>query len=198
VSLQILIERGQLANLERRLTLAAGGTGREVERAVISVQRATFTESKRAITAVYNLPQSRVAGPLSVRTAANRRGFVVSGNPRPITFVSYGARALTRGGVSVAIFRGKRRNLPGGFKARSPQGTDLFWIRTGQPKRRMTRGRYAGQVREPIRPLTGPSVADHLNNDDVRGRIVRFFRARMTSELRRRITRLVDRGRPSE
>ncbi|MFN9736947.1 MAG: hypothetical protein ACK59R_00150 [Pseudomonadota bacterium] len=191
MALSITIDdRRALRALERQLDRVAKNVGRELERATISVQRATFTESKRAITEVYNLPQNRVAGPLSVNTAANRRGFVVRGNPTPITFVSYRARALTRGGVQVAILKGKAKVIRKGFKAPSPQGTDLFWIRTGEEPRRMTRGRYAGQTREPIRPLTGPSVADHLNNRSVRGRIERFYFTRMNRELLARINRL--------
>lgn len=202
MGLTITTDLRGLARLERRLTLAAGGAGVEVERAVISVSRATYTESKRAVTAVYNLPQKRVAGPLAVRVAGNRRGFVISGNPKPISFVSYGARALARGGVRVRIFRGRAQLVRGAFAADAPRAADagedtpgnrLFWIRTGQPKRVMTKGRYEGKRREPIRALTGPSVADHLNNPDVRGRIERFFVNRMSTELRRRLSRLLAR-----
>lgn len=196
----ITVDRRQLVALEKRLRALGPKGEKEFGRAMIGTRRATGTEAKRAIAGVYNLKQGRIAEDLVITDSRGRTGpgFIVRGRRKPITFVSYGARALKRGGVRVSIKRGRQSTLPGGFPGRAPAGNTLFWIRTGDPKRRMTRGRHVGQEREPIKPLFGPSIADGLNNRDVRARITAFFRTRHSLELRRRLTRLYRTGASSE
>lgn len=194
------VDTRQLAALEKRLRALGPKGEKEFGRAMIGTRRAITTEAKRTIAGYYNLKQARIADDLKSGDNKTRfgPGFYLLGRKYPITFVSYGARALKRGGVRVSVKRGKQSTLPGGFPGRAPAGNTLFWIRTGEPKREMRRGHYVGQVREPIKPLFGPSIADGLNNRDVRARIDTAFRVRLSNELRRRLTRLYRTGASSE
>lgn len=170
------MDKSELAKLEAQFRDAGRRGEAEFKRAMITARRATGTESKRSVAASYNLRQRRIDQGLYVASAADGLGFTVTGNRKPISFASYGARALKRGGISVRITKGKTSRFVNGFAATAPSGAALFWVRTGEAPRRMQAGRYVGRVREPIKPLFGPSIADTLNNDEVRARIdARFF-----------------------
>lgn len=152
---------------------------------------------------------------------AGTYGFTLLGRRQPISFGSYGARA-TGNGVTVAIRRGRRQLLSGAFVGLGPSATSesrrdvqrraryagqirtaygrnvnnpnaLFWVRTGGAKRRMSKGYNEGLLKEPIRPLFGPSIADHLLQQSVRDEIDRNFINRLGNEYTRRLARLTGR-----
>lgn len=186
-------DRG-LRDLAKRFEQLGAKGRREVERTVSSVRRATGTESVRAITATYNLAQKYVRSGIRVRPTG-LRGFEIRGANRPIPAHHYGGKALSRGGVAVAYRRGRRIVIEDGFPGEAPQGGLKLWQRTGQPKTRPTRGRYAGRnvLREPIEVIVGPSPADHLLNRTVRERLDAFVVRRLSNEVARRVSRLVAR-----
>lgn len=186
------IDTSGLARLERRLRDAGARGEREFAQGMASVRRATGTEAKRAIVVVYNLSQRRVAEDLFI-AAKGALGFAITGRRKPISFGSYGARASGRG-VRVSVTRGKTTVIAPGFAAPAPGGNQLFWKRSGEAPRVMTQGAYRGREREPIQPLFGPSVADHLANDAVRARLERFFVSKLTAEIQRRLARLFRNG----
>jgi hypothetical protein len=188
------IDARALDRLAARFAAAGAKGPQEIQRAVTSVRRATGTESRRAVSASYNLPQ-RYIGTVQTIKPAGPLGFTISGRNKPIPATAYGGRALARGGVAVAFARGRRIVIEDAFKGAAPQGGDKLWRRTGQAKTRPTKGRYAGAkfLREPIDVLTGPSAADHLNNSTVRARLDGFFVRRLNNEVNRRLARLLAR-----
>lgn len=195
--IDIVVDRRQLAALERRLRAVGAKGEREFQRGMVSTQRFVGTDARRAVVEVYHLTQKRVGQDLFVRGSNGRNtGFTLRGRKKPISFESYGARGLKRGGVRVQVLRGKTRLIAQAFAGNSPSGKRLTWIRTGKPKAKARQGRYAGvdYLREPIRALTGPSVADHLNHRTVRARIDRTFLTRHRTEMLRRLERLFRTG----
>jgi hypothetical protein len=189
------IDKRALDRLSARFEALGANAKRELERSIISVRRATGTESRRAVSATYSLTQQYVSTVQRIRPGGSL-GFVISGVNRPIPAVHYGARALARGGVAVAFRRGRRVVIESAFAGEAPQGGRKLWQRTGDPKRIATKGRYAGRGirREPIDVLVGPSPADHLRNRAVRERLNGFFVRRLNNEVSRRLARLQRRG----
>lgn len=188
------IDARALTRLQARFDAVGANAQREIGQAMVSVRRATGTESKRAVSAIYSLAQRYVATGLLVKPGG-RLGFTISGRNKPIPAHHYGARALALGGVVVAYNRGRRITIADAFSGEAPQGGAKLWRRTGEAKRRNTKGRYAGSaaLREPIDVLVGPSPADHLLNTTVRSRLDGFFVRRMNAEVQRRITRALAR-----
>lgn len=160
---------------------------------------------------------------LGGRIGGTGLGFAIVGRRQPISFGSYGARA-GRKGVRVRIFRGQVEVIRSGFAGRGPAATSnskrdvrrraeyaqqigraydrpvnetnlLFWQRTGDAPRRMEKGRNVGLKKEPIRPLFGPSIADHLANDSVRAQVNRFAVQKFNQTAARRISLLLSRRR---
>lgn len=170
---------------------------RDFRRVLSSSQRATKTETKRACTRVYGVKPARVMQDIRAPGVKGHPPFfTITGIRQPISLLNYEFRGGRRG-VSVVVLRKKgRRTIDGAFVARAPSGGMLPWKRTGQAKRRMTQGRYAGtaQLREPIKPLFGPSAADMLNNPDVADSIKVFALTKMSSELSRTVARILANG----
>lgn len=196
MSFEYTLDARGLARLERRFAELGAKVPQEIQRTVSSVRRAARTESVRAVTGVYRIGQKYVRSALRVEIKGPL-GFTVRGNNRPIPAHHYNGRALKRGGVAVTYERGKRVVIKDGFAGTPPQGGgDKLWRRTGQEKRRASKGRYALRkaLREPIDVIVGPSVADQLLNKSVRGRINKAVADRMEREVTRRITLLIARG----
>lgn len=160
------------------------------DQARVSVRRAASTEYKRGISAIYNLPQGRAAQDLSV--IGTEAGFRVRGSKRTISLASYGWRP-TRKGLAGRIIKGGRRTvIPRSFIAPAPGGGKVPFIREGEP-RKMTKGRYAGKVRQPLAALHGPSIADAIKDQRVAGPMQERIWGRTRTELSRRLNQLARR-----
>jgi hypothetical protein len=187
----ILLE-GHVQKLMRSVLLRSENSQKEFKRARESIRRAAFTESKKQVAQVYNLTQARIAKDLIVRNTD--AGVEVRGNRRTITFISYGWRKSAKG-LRGKILKGSAPHVfTGSFNARGLAGdvegvNSLAFYRHGE-KRLMKKGRYKGKIREPIKSLHGPSVADALKDTRVGIPLKARIMARAGKELRRRLLRL--------
>jgi len=166
-----------IANLARDLQRVARDAPKVFAQAASSVARASKTEAKREITAIYALKQSRVDQGL--RVSSSRDVVTTTAQAKGITLQSFGGRQITRG-YSAAIRKGKRRTfIKSGFKVDKLGGLPF---------------KREGAERYPIKVLYGPSVASMLRNKEVSERFIlrQFIRAR--DELTRRIFRELKRN----
>lgn len=176
-----------LTALANRFVRASLDAPKEFERAKASIVRAAGTEGRRQISAVYSLTQARIGQDL--RATATPAGALVVGQRKPITFTSYGFRQ-TRKGLRGKILRaGEVQTFEGGFIATGLGGGQIAFYRSGTP-RKMTKGRYIGRTRQPIKALHGPSIADALRDTRVSEPLKERIYGRAARELRQRLARL--------
>ena len=180
----------QVAEEAKRWAQIARSAPAVFRQARVSVQRAAATEHKRGITAIYNLTQARVGQDLTVRPT--EVGMIVSGSKRTISLLSYGWRPTRKGLAGRVIRGGKRSVIPRSFIANGLGGGAVPFIREGEP-RTMSKGRYAGQKRQPLSALHGPSVADALADKRVVTPLRERIWARSRTELSRRLQQLTRR-----
>lgn len=146
----------------------------------------------------YNITAGRIKKGLTVTSIRERSSFNVIGEAKPISLTSFiGTRELKRGGVSVAIRKGKRTKLPTAFIARGLRGprgggaNQVFSRFSSKnsllPKKRMSKGFHKGKVRTQIRALKGPSVAGMMRVGDVEADLAEFLLTRFNTELDRAI-----------
>ena len=77
---------------------------RAFSQAASSVARASKTEAKREITAVYGLPQKRVDDGL--RSTRSGTDIITTASAKGVTLQSFGGRQRPRAGYSAAVLRG--------------------------------------------------------------------------------------------
>lgn len=160
-----------IGKLARDLAAVVDDVPRTFAQAASSVARASKTEAKREITAIYALKQSRVDEGLRVSSA----GYVVTttGAARGVTLQSFGGRKVAKG-YAATIRKGSRKVIKGGFTP--PKFGGLPFKRVGKE-------------RTPIKVLYGPSVAGMLRNREVSERFILRQSIRARDELTRRIFR---------
>lgn len=91
----------------------------------------------------------------------------------------------TRSGVSYTGYKGaKRKTLPGAFIALRLGGH--VFTRQGQ-KQVMSKGRYAGKMRQPIVKRFGPSPFDTTQKHEIPVKLVQLGKARLLLELNKRV-----------
>lgn len=164
-----------LGNLARRLQWVAKDVPKVFAQAASSVARASGTEAKREITAIYGAPQKRVGEGL--RSYASGTDVITRASGRGVTLQSFGGRQTKRG-YSAAVLRGARKVIRGGFTPAKFGGVPF---------------KREGAARLPIKVLYGPSVASMLRNREVSERFVVRQSIRARAELTRRIFRELDR-----
>ena len=163
-----------IGNLARRLQAVAQDAPRVFAQAASTVARASKTEAKREITAVYGLPQKRVDEVL--RSYASGTDIITMASAKGVTLQSFGGRQTKRG-YSAAVLRGKRQVIRKGFTPAKFGGVPF---------------RRVGTERLPIKVLYGPSVAAMLRNREISERFVVRQSIRAREELTRRIFRELD------
>lgn len=167
------IDLGNLLALEKRLAAFPGAVKRVVRRARGTLLRRLPVQARRDITDEYNLKAGRVARDLRARAVAE--GIELRGRERRIGVIEYGARWRRgqAGGATWQFRRGGPREAydAGAFIATGLSGNRQVFIRAGAP-RRMTRGRYIGQLRQPLSAQYEGSVAQFLRDDARRDRLL--------------------------
>lgn len=162
---------------------ALAGLHKEVRnKAMASALNKTAAQAKtamgREIRAEFVLTASKVNAALSVTKArASGAGFGLvaslqaARDARPgLNVIHFGARQTAKG-VSIKIKRnGPRKLIPGAFIANS--GRTVF-VRTGEAKRRMTKGFNAGRMREPLRAFQTIDVSSMFNARRINGAVVK-------------------------
>lgn len=164
-----------LAELERDYRRASRKTARAEASAVRRTGTTIRARQSRKIRERVNLKAAVVKKSIQIvakPTAANPR-VTFEVREKGISLIEYGARQ-TRRGVTVKVLKTSGRKL---VHARGEGGTPFIaaglganrqvFARTGAPKRRMKSGRYAGQLREPIAKLWGPSVYSQYTRKEV-------------------------------
>ena len=170
-----------IGNLARDLARVVADVPKTFAQAASSVARASGTEAKREITAIYGIKQSRVAEGLT--SVAKGYDVITTAKARGVTLASFGGRPTAKG-YSAAVKKGRRKVIRRGF-----QSTIAVKHKDGSegsvtlPLMRVGRGRY------PIKVLYGPSVASMLRNREVSERFVLRQSIRARDELTRRIFR---------
>jgi len=160
--------------LAQKLADAAKDAPLALERALTDIARAGNTEAKRAAKAIYNLPSARIAQDLKSRKDGG--SVIVTGarGQRGPLLLSYGAVQRRAGLVVKVIKANGRKTIKGGFVAAGLSGEPVSFLRSGE-KRRMRAGRNIGQLKQPLRALRGPSVANMLEKEAVNSVIVDRF-----------------------
>lgn len=167
------VESPDLRALARRLQRVSSDAPKAFKQAISSVARASKTETKRAASAIYNLPQKRVDDGLNVQQTTDSVRIV--GKRKPVTLRAYGAKQTKKQGIFVTVFRERgRKRISGGFSPLKFKGVPFV---------------RAGKKRLPIEALYGPSVADMLRNDKVFTPLQERLILRARNELDRRISR---------
>lgn len=170
-----------ISTLAKRLQAVAKDQPKVFAQAASSVARASGTEAKREITAIYNIKQKRVGESLTSVT----KGYevITTGKAKGITLASFGGRPAAKG-YSAAVRKGSRKVIRGGFESTiAVKRKDGSEGSVTLPMKRLGRSRY------PIKVLYGPSVASMLRNREVSERFVLRQSIRARDELTRRIFR---------
>lgn len=184
----IVVESRQLTALQRQLDAVAKDSRRSMGRALSSTQRATVTETGRALAENYTAGSRRIkSNTRASKVNTQDLSFTITGLRKPIQLQEYKHKASKRAGVSAQVRKTEGfKRIPTAFKASAGN----FGGGGGSKARVFQRQRLAGggQVgRMPIVVLFGPSVADMLNNEQVVSRIGGFALNKLTAEIVRQI-----------
>ena len=174
----IRVQSPDVTALAQKLARVAGNAPTAFRRAAATVSRGGLTAAKRATTAIYNLPQQRVADDISVSN--DGLTVTITARKRAPTLAAYGGRML-RKGYAVTIRKDRGRVLLNRKVFTPPKFG-------GKPFERV------GAARLPIRVLYGPSVADMMNNELVFQPLQAALIERGANELDRLITRELRNG----
>lgn len=182
-----------IQGLTRDMLARAKDAPKEFSRARESIRRAANTETKRQVSAIYNLSQARVQKDLSVSTTA--AGVIVRGERRPINFLDFGFRQ-TRSGVRGKIRRDKpaktwsKSFIAKGLAGKVASVNKLVFYRTGGTPKRNDLGVNAGKIKEPIDALWSVSVADAMKQERVSIPLRERILGRARKDLSARLARL--------
>ena len=161
-----------IGNLARDLARVVSDAPKVFAQAASSVARASGTEGKREIVAIYNIKQSRVAEGL--KSVAKGYEVITTAKGKDVpTLASFGGRQTARG-YAAAVKKGRRKVYRKGFTPAKFAGVPF---------------EREGSARLPIKVLYGPSVASMLRNREVSERFTLRQSIRARDELTRRIFR---------
>lgn len=173
----VVVESPDMVALVRKLGAVSTDAPKAFSQTIVSVGRASKTETTRACAAVYNISTRRIGEAVKVDTSPNT--VFITGKKKPITVRSYGAKQTARG-VRVKVIRaGGTKLIRNGFSPKKFNGV---------PFKRLGRSQY------PIAPIAGPSAADMLKNELVFKPLQVRLVTRASDELNRRITRALASG----
>jgi hypothetical protein len=172
-----------LRELERSFAAMGAATARGEARAVNRVSTSIITAQSRAITGLVNLQVGRVKDAIRVvqKATPDAPRIVLEVQRRPIGLIQFKGswRGPKSEGATASVWRGGGRSVFGGtFIAKGLSGSggigdnvarysnSQIFERHG-PKRRATRGRYIGQMRQPLKAFYGVSVYSMFLRDDI-------------------------------
>lgn len=186
--LSIKVDQRQIARLGALMTQAGPQASRAIMRAVNHTGKIAYTA---------------VAGALARQTGLKVRDIKYRVVPKPalpagriIYRIVARAPALplsdfkpvqARGGVRASPWR-KRRLFAGAFVAPS-MGSHVF-VRSGA-KRVMTKGRYAGKMRQPLKQLWGPVIANDLVRGDSKATFETVVNTRLLPRLEHELSAIL-------
>lgn len=184
----IVIDSRELTALRRTLEDVSKNAKRDMGRALSSTQRATVTETTRATAENYTASTRRIKqGTRASKVNTQDLSFTITGLRKPIQLQEYKHRASRKNGVVAQVRKTEGfKPIPSAFKVRAGN----FGGGGGSKARIFQRVRLVGggQVgRLPITALSGPSVADMLNNEQVVTRVGNFALNKLSAEIIRQI-----------
>jgi hypothetical protein len=120
-------------------------------------------------------------------------GFLdIKGKPYPLARYPFrpkqppsqkGVPVASRKPATVQVLkRGHRKVVEHGFVAKMQSGHVGVFIRDGEP-RKMSRGRYQDEVKQPIRELHGPAPAPYFRRDIMLRRLAKRVRPRLQKNM---------------
>jgi len=176
-----------LRELERSYRTAAAAMAKAEARAVRRAGVTIATRQARAIVEIANLKVTAVKAAIVTKRqpTPDSPQVVFEMREKPISLIEYGGRGSWKGASVQVLKAGGRKKVKGGFLTKSPQGAPQIWKRTGEPKRLMTQGRYAGQLREPIDKRFGPSILSQYIKDAIQQTGADTWAERLPIELER-------------
>ena len=161
-----------IGNLARDLARVVSDAPKVFAQAASSVARASGTEAKREITAIYNIKQARVAQ--GIKSSAKGYEVITTAKGKDVpTLASFGGRQTAKGYVAT-VKKGRRKVYRKGFTPTKFAGVPF---------------EREGSARLPIKVLYGPSVASMLRNREASERFALRQSIRARDELTRRIFR---------
>lgn len=191
----VKVESPDLAQMLRTLQAASKDAPKAFKLALNASRRIAKKDSATQSAKVYNVVEKRIEQDLTAK-AIQGYEFSIIGRKRKRgpSLVAYGATKSARG-LAVTVIKGRGQKIVrAAFIANGAGGTNrLSFIRAGI-KRVMKSGRYKGRIRQPIKALYGPSVADMLTNNEVYNPIHARFIEIVSEDLTKRITRAIKRG----
>ena len=191
------IDDSGLRRLETQLKrVAPANINRALPRVVRSTARASITPISKKVREIYTVKAGRFRAATKVRDVnVADRSFKIRGFKSTIGIRNFSASKNTKG-VSVRVLKGKPRTL---LRAAFGPSTGLnsnpvFFTRldtSGNPLpfREVKAGRNAGQRKQQLRAIKGPSAADMIDRDEVEEAIADFAEPRYANELQRAIDR---------
>lgn len=144
---------------------------RVLNRAITGVR----TDITKNVRSVYNVKAQKVRRSISLDRASKQKLFARADiRSERISLLHFGARPSSasarapRGGVSVHV-KAARQRIPGTFIPSLPGGgTGVFWRVPGRhTTKRLTGGRSPSKHTQAIQKLTGPSVPQMAENNNV-------------------------------
>lgn len=160
---------------------------RDINTALNSTARHLKSQWAKEIGTELALPQKVIKETIRqelARTGGEAQAAVVQNKSKRLSLKEYKARQ-TRKGVSYTAYKGSgRKSLPGTFVV-AKLGGHVF-TRQGE-KRVMSKGRYAGKMRQPIVKRFGPSPFDTSKKHEIPVKLVVLGEARLLEELKKRV-----------
>jgi hypothetical protein len=170
-----------------RLAAIGKGSQQAVTRAVSTLARRLPVDARQDIQNEYSLTATRIRQGLSVRQGD---GFVeLTGAGRGIGLIEFGGNwggAKTQGAIASVFASGGSHSYAGTFIATGLSGNrQIFDRMRASPKQRMQKGRYVGQMRQPLKTLYGPSIAQMLRKGDREQRLTDIAQVTLSDEVTR-------------
>lgn len=187
----IRIEPDSLIDLVESIKTASADSDKSFKLAMNGSRRKSKALTQTICAGEYNVSKDRIGKDLAVR-AVNGYSYEITGRKRRRgpSLIEYGA-SQTSSGLAVTIRKDKgAKRIRSGFIRNGLSGNLLAFVRSG-PARVMRLGRYEGQRRQPLKALSGPSVADMLNNETVFSGIQDNFFSTVSEELSNRLVRAI-------
>lgn len=153
-----------------------------VERARGTLRRRVVPEARRDIQAEYNLKAGRITAGLTARNTAE--GVELIGSKRGIGLIEFGGKATKTGATAKVRKDGSASVRPGAFVA-PLLGNNKHIVERYGKKRRMTAGRYAGKMRQPLSVEYGPSIAQMLRRPGRAEHLGEFAQTLLSQEISR-------------
>lgn len=150
-------------------------------RAIQTLRRRLPVEARRDIQAEYAITAGRVNQDLTSRVTDS--GVVLRGHYKGIGLRNFAGRQTARG-VTASVLRGQRTLRPGSFLATLLGGGVQAVLRHGEP-RVMTKGRYKGKRRQPLRVEYGATVAQMLAKGRRPERLADYAKGVLQAEVER-------------